>query len=77
MAKVGTNDAVSLISEAVKMRWSQTQDLVQALEASGARALFAASEVKNELDRVEDEVFAFERAIAASGNLNYYLPIQI
>ena len=73
LAKIGTNDAVSLISEAVKMRWSQTQDLVQGLEASGARALFAASEVKNELDRVEDEVFAFERAIAASGELELLL----
>ncbi len=41
LAKIGTNEAVSLISEAVKMRWSETQDLVQGMEASGARALFA------------------------------------
>ena len=73
LAKAGTTEAVSLVSEAVKMRWSQNQDLVQSLEASGARALFAASEVKAELDRVEDEVFAFERAIAASGELELML----
>lgn len=73
LAKSGTNEAVSLICEAVKMRWSQNQDLVQSLEASGARALFAASEVKAELDRVEDEIFAFERAIAASGELELML----
>ena len=73
LAKAGTTEAVSLVSEAVKMRWSQNQDLVQSLEASAARALFAASEVKAELDRVEDEVFAFERAIAASGELELML----
>ena len=73
LAKAGTTEAVSLVSEAVKMRWSQNQDLVQSLEASGARALFAASELKAELDRVEDEVFAFERAIAASGELELML----
>jgi F-type H+-transporting ATPase subunit delta len=73
LAKSGTTEAVSLISEAVKMRWSEIQDLVQSLEASGARALFAASELKGELDRVEDEVFAFERAIAASGELELML----
>jgi F-type H+-transporting ATPase subunit delta len=73
LAKLGTSDAVSLVGEAVKMRWSKTNDLVQALEASGARALFAASENKSELDRVEDEVFAFERAIAASGELELLL----
>ena len=73
LAKAGTTEAVSLVSEAVKMRWSQNQDLVQSLEASVARALFAASEVKAELDRVEDEVFAFERAIAASGELELML----
>ena len=48
-------------------------DLIKALEASGFRAAFAGSENSNELDRVEDEIFAFERAIAASGELELML----
>ena len=73
LSKVGSPAAVNLIGEAVALRWSSTQDLIQALEDSGARAAFAASENSKELDRVEDEIFAFERAIAASGELELML----
>ncbi len=73
LTKIGNPDSVSLIAQAVAMRWSETDDLIQSLEASGARAAFAAAELTNELDRVEDEIFAFERAIAASGELELLL----
>lgn len=71
--KIGSTSAIEIIAQAVTLRWSDPEDLVKALEESGFRAAFAGSENSNELDRVEDEIFAFERAIAASGELELML----
>ena len=72
LTQIGSKSAIELIAHAVTLRWSDPEDLIKALEASGFRAAFAGSENNNELDRVEDEIFAFERAIAASGVLSLW-----
>ena len=57
----------TLVAEAVKLRWSSPWDLTDALESAGDTALFVAAEKGNSLDRVEDELFRFERILDANG----------
>ncbi len=73
ISQFASKSAIEIISQAVAFRWSEPEDLLKAIEASGYRAAFASSESSNELDRVEDEIFAFERAISASGELELML----
>ncbi|MDQ1578723.1 MAG: F-type H+-transporting ATPase subunit delta [Pseudonocardiales bacterium] len=54
---------------AVSERWSSPWDLTDALESAGDDALFAAAEKDGELDRVEDELFRFERILESDGDL--------
>ena len=44
-------------------RWSSDADLVDALEQLGAQAAFTVAEADGTLDRVEDELFRFGRAV--------------
>jgi len=61
--------AVSLAADAVSQRWSEPWDLADALDVIGDDTLLAAAEQQRQLDTVEDELFRFERILAASGEL--------
>ncbi|MEY4322312.1 MAG: hypothetical protein RL410_93 [Actinomycetota bacterium] len=54
-------------------RWSDAEDLAEALEALAAQIIFADAEKKNELDRVEEELFLFGRAVDANPELQMAL----
>ena len=66
-------DALALLSEAVRARWSRARDLVDSLEAIAAQAAFTVAEREGRLDRVEDELFRFGRTIAGSASLRNVL----
>ncbi len=51
----------------MSLRWSSPWDLTDAIEAAGDDALFAAAEKGNSLDRIEDELFRFERILDSRG----------
>ena len=61
--------ALELTQAAIRLRWSSPWDLTDALEGAGDDALFATAEKDGSLDRVEDELFRFERILQAEGDL--------
>jgi F-type H+-transporting ATPase subunit delta len=66
--KVAGN-AVQLVREAVRLRWSSPWDMVDALELFAADVLLAAAENAGVLDQVEDELFRFERILDGYSDL--------
>jgi F-type H+-transporting ATPase subunit delta len=64
--KVG-KQTLELVTAAVSLRWSTPWDLTDAIEDAADTALFVAAEKGNTLDRVEDELFRFERILDANG----------
>ena len=54
-------------------RWSNDADLVDAVEQLGAQAAFTVAETEGVLDRVEDELFTFSRAVDGSPELQLAL----
>lgn len=60
---------LQVVKAAVGERWSSPWDLTDALEAAGDDALFAAAEKEGALDRVEDELFRFERILHGDGEV--------
>lgn len=65
--------ALSILELAVTSRWLSGEDLLIAIQNSAARCAFAAAENEGTLDRIEEEVFAFERIVASSGDLELLL----
>lgn len=65
--------ALAIVTEAVSRRWSSDADLVDAFEVLGAQAAFAVAQADGSLDRVEDELFTFSRAIDDSSDLQMAL----
>jgi F-type H+-transporting ATPase subunit delta len=63
------SQALELIREAVRARWSQPRDLLDALEELAVDAALASSEAAGELDEVEDELFRFSRILEAEPEL--------
>lgn len=63
------DDSLEVVKDAVRLRWSSSLDLADALEIVGAQSAFAASEDAGTLDRVEDELFRFARMLAAQPQL--------
>lgn len=61
--------ATTLTGEVVAQRWSDEGDLGDTLEALAVRALIASAEKAGRVDAVEDELFRFERIIAADAGL--------
>jgi F-type H+-transporting ATPase subunit delta len=55
--------AVEVTKAAVRGRWSSPWDLPDALELIADDTLFAVAEVDGVLDRIEDELFGFERLL--------------
>jgi F-type H+-transporting ATPase subunit delta len=66
--KVGAS-ALTLVKDAVALRWSSPWDLVNGLEHVADDALLAAAEQARSLDEVEDELFRFERVLDGDSQL--------
>lgn len=64
-----SRQALDIAVTAAGLRWSTPWDLADALEASGDDALFAAAQKDHIFDRVEDELFRFERIVENEGEL--------
>jgi F-type H+-transporting ATPase subunit delta len=65
--------ALAVVRDVVDSRWSNDADLVDALEQLGAQAAFTVAEADGELDRVEEELFRFNRAVDSSADLQMTL----
>ncbi|GAB47031.1 F0F1 ATP synthase subunit delta [Mobilicoccus pelagius] len=61
---------MAVLETVVGGRWATERDLVDALERLGFEAVFAAAEQDDVVDRVEDELFRFERLVAADKELD-------
>ncbi|CAL9447684.1 F0F1 ATP synthase subunit delta [Streptomyces sp. NPDC090994] len=61
--------AADLVSGLVRSRWSQSRDLVDALEELADTADLTAAEKNGTLDDVEDELFRFGRIVSSSTEL--------
>lgn len=61
--------ALSVVLDAVALRWSSPWDLCDALELVGDEALMAAAEQAGQLDEVEDELFRFGRTLDTADEL--------
>lgn len=64
---------LEVLDELVAARWSSDNDLVDAAELLGAQAAFATADKAGSLDRVENELFHFGRAVDASSELQMTL----
>lgn len=68
-----SESAMSIVNEAIAVRWSHDSDLVTAVETLGVQAACIAAQAAGTLDTVEEEVFMFGRAVAASSQLQMAL----
>ncbi|HMM94681.1 F0F1 ATP synthase subunit delta [Phycicoccus sp.] len=66
--KVG-EPTLGLVATAVGQRWAGERDLGDTLESLAVQALLASAESAGRIDRVEDELFRFERIVAADPGL--------
>lgn len=65
--------AIDVLVDAVSQRWAGPAELLEAIESLGAQAAILVAEADGELDRVEDELFAFSQAVAGSAELQMAL----
>jgi len=63
----------AVLDQVVSARWSNDVDMVDAVEQLGAQAAFIVAETDGTLDRVEDELFTFSRAVDESPDLQLAL----
>ena len=68
-----SDSAHEILGELVAARWSSGEDLVDAVELLGSQAAFVAADKAGSLDRVENELFHFARAVQASSELQMTL----
>ncbi len=61
--------ALAVLEAAVSGRWSNDRDMIDALERLGIDSVLAAAEADGRLDQVEEELFRFERLVAADTGL--------
>jgi F-type H+-transporting ATPase subunit delta len=61
--------ALELVRAAARTRWSQPRDLVDALEELAVDAALITAQDASALDSVEDELFRFDRILAAEPTL--------
>jgi F-type H+-transporting ATPase subunit delta len=66
--KVGES-TTGLVSEVAGQRWAAERDLGDTLESLAVQALLATAERAGRIDRVEDELFRFERIVAGDPEL--------
>ena len=62
-------EAADLVAGMVRSRWSQSRDLVDALEVLASIADLTAAQKSGELDDVEDELFRFGRIVSSDTEL--------
>jgi F-type H+-transporting ATPase subunit delta len=65
--------SLAVLTDVVGARWSSDADMVDAVEQLGAQAAFTVAETDGTLDRVEDELFTFSRAVDESPELQLAL----
>ncbi|HVY11848.1 MAG TPA: F0F1 ATP synthase subunit delta [Mycobacteriales bacterium] len=61
--------SLDIVAAAVQSRWSQSRDLVDALEEIAIDAALITAQTAGSLDAVEDELFRFERILDAEPTL--------
>ncbi len=67
-ARVGAA-ALKVVSTIVQQRWASERDLTDTVESLAVQAVLAVAERGVRADRVEDELFRFERLVAATPQL--------
>jgi F-type H+-transporting ATPase subunit delta len=65
--------AVAVLTQVVTSRWSSEADMVDAVEEAGQTLILMGAEVDGDIDRVEEELFRFGRAIDANAALQMAL----
>ena len=69
-------ETLVVLKGVVGQRWSTERDLSDMLEAYGVETIIASAESADRADRVEDELFRFERIVAANEPLRAALGDQ-
>jgi F-type H+-transporting ATPase subunit delta len=69
-------DAVTVLKGVAGQRWSSERDLTGAVEAYAVESVVASAEEGGRADRVEDELFRFERVVASDSELRSALGDQ-
>ena len=64
-----SDKALAIAAAAVANRWSSPSDLLISMEQIAIQAEAGAANARGELDKLEDEIFAFGRALAANQEL--------
>ncbi|MEO7132242.1 MAG: F0F1 ATP synthase subunit delta [Dermatophilaceae bacterium] len=67
---------LAVLRGVVAQRWSSEGDLSDTIETYGVEAVVAEAEVADRADRVEEELFRFERIVAADSGLRTALTDQ-
>ena len=65
--------AIDILKQIVGYRWSSDADMVDAVEEAGVTLVLMAAEGDGNIDRVEEELFRFGRAIDANPDLQMAL----
>lgn len=65
--------SVNVLKQIVSLRWSSDSDMVDATEEAGTTLILMAAEANGQIDRVEEELFRFGRAIDANADLQLAL----
>lgn len=68
-----SRQALDSVSELVASRWSQSSDVVEALETLARQATLAVADKSGQLETVEDELFRFGRILDREPQLNTLL----
>lgn len=58
-------DVIAVVSDLARSRWSRARDLADAADELAAESVLASAEKAGRADRVEDELFRFERLVDA------------
>ncbi len=64
-----SRDTVDLVGGVVRERWAQARDIADAIETLAVSTLLASAEAGDRLGTVEEEIFRFERLIAADSGV--------
>lgn len=65
-----SDPAMAVLTGVIGQRWSTDRDLTDSLEGYAVETVVAAAERNDRADRVEDELFRFERIVAADPALS-------
>jgi F-type H+-transporting ATPase subunit delta len=68
--------AVRLIGELASQRWTSDRDLTDTMEGLAVQSVLAGAERDGRIDQVENELFRFERAVAADSGLRDALSVR-